>query len=195
MTTRPRYVVSIYGPSGAGKSQLAKAVVATLGADRCGRIPGDNFLLPATEPLETYLAKPLQYDWHLIRRAIGQVLGTVSTIPDFDFDAFTRRNDTGGNPYTVRQVMVIDAMYPFPDADLSVLLHAPAEIRRERIIERDRRWGTRVIERWDNLEATRQYVEGLNASCDIVLDGTCSLEENAMVIAHAIAQRYEFDNL
>lgn len=99
----------------------------------------------------------------------------------------TRLNDRGGQQFAVRRIMVIDAMYSFPAADLKVLLTAPEHVRRARIIERDHRWGARVIERWDNLEITRLYGETLSQSCDLVLDGTQPLDSNAVLITQVVA--------
>lgn len=177
-----RIVVSICGPSGAGKSQLAKAVVARLGEDRCGRIPGDNYLNTADEPLAAYLARPLQYDWQLLQQAASAPIGSVSSTPDFDFDTMTRRRDSGGTPFTIRPIMVIDAMYPFPLAYVTILLAAPADVRRTRIVERDRRWESRVIDRWDILETSRRRLESLGHTYDLVLDGTRPLTANAELI-------------
>ena len=144
-------VVSICGPSGTGKSQLAKVIVTKLGDGLSARVPTDYFLMPATEPLRSYLAVPLRYDWALLARVLALPVGTPMSTPDFDFTTFQRRDVTGGLSLTLRPIMVTDAIYPYSGADAAVLLSAPDETRRERIARRDEVWGTRVIERWTNL--------------------------------------------
>lgn len=188
MTNLERIVVSICGPSGSGKSQLAKAIVAALGYTQCGRIPGDNFLVPSNEPLAAFLARPLQYDWNLISQALRLPIGTLSSIPLFDFDTMTRLSDRGGTQFVVRPIMVLDAMYPFPAAHMKILVTAADDVRKARIIERDRRWESRVIDRWNNLEISRLHAEALSTSWDLILDGTQSLGSNATLIVACIAR-------
>jgi thymidylate kinase len=79
-------------------------------------------------------------------------------------------------------------MYPFPSAYLKVLLTAPPDVRRARIIERDRRWGTRVIDRWENLEITRRQAEATDQQYNLVLDGTRPLSDNAAEIARLMSR-------
>lgn len=180
------YLVTIYGAAGSGKSVLAKAVVETLGEAIAARVPTDYFFVPRepNEPLPAYLAKPLAWDWDLLRERLSLPIGTDATTPDADFEAFTRIAASGGRPLSIRSVMLLDAMAPFPEADLAVRLDVPAAVRRERIISRDERWGTRVRDRWAHLEETWHAVPEVVP--DLVLDGTCPMEDNVAALVAMI---------
>jgi uridine kinase len=165
--------VSICGPSGAGKSQLARLLADELGPDIAARIPVDYFFVPRPQgmPPDVYLARPLRWDWALLKQQLTLPMGTVTSTPDADFETFQRRSDGGGLPFTIRPVMICDAMAACPGSNLVVVLEVPADVRRERIAGRDQRWGTRVADRWQHLEETwRSASTGLVP--DLVLDGT-----------------------
>ncbi len=142
-----RKVISICGGAGSGKSQLAKAVASRLGSDRCSRVPTDYFLRSATQPLADYLLAPLEYDWDLLGRVLALPPGTETSTPDFDFETFQRRSQLGGRKLTIREVMLIDSMPPYPQSDLVILISAPSEMRRMRLMSRDQVWGTAVAKR------------------------------------------------
>ena len=183
-----RYLVTIFGAAGAGKSVLAKAVADTLGNEVAARVPVDYFFLPcgAGEPLERYLARPLEWDWELLGERLALPPGAETTTPDADFGTFTRLSDTGGRPMPIRPVMILDAMAPFPNADLLVRLDVPDAVRRQRIVERDVRWGTRVQDRWDHLEATWRAVRP--GTPHLVIDGTRSLDDNVATLVGMIRE-------
>jgi len=172
--SRDPLVVSLYGPSCVGKSQTAKALAACLGGERAARMPTDPFIVPrpAGMSMAVYRSRPLAWDWALVARRLALKLGTATSTPDFDFDAFTRRSDVGGMAFTVRPVMILDAIAPYPDAGLHVLLEAPDEVRRERIVKRDRRWGSHVIDTWGHLQATWDAVRAAAPPPRLVIDAT-----------------------
>jgi energy-coupling factor transporter ATP-binding protein EcfA2 len=177
-----RLVVGICGPSGAGKSTLTKALVGRLGPARCARVPGDYFIAPRPpdEALERYFRRALEYDWLLLGERLAAPPDTVLTTPDFDFEAFRRRAPHGGRSFAAREVMLVDAMYPYPGAAVSILVSAGEARRRERVAGRDLVWGTAVAGRWGHLEATRRALEALCAGrrFDLVLDGEAALAAN-----------------
>jgi uridine kinase len=182
------YVVTIYGPSGAGKSQVAKALVEVLGDDVASRVPTDYFLMPRPNGMsfDEYQAQQYEYDWPLMAERLSMPQGTATTTPDFDFEAFTRRAPEGGLGFELRPVMILDAMEPYPDAGLRVLLTVPDEVRRARIAARDRRWGTTVIDRWDQLQATWDAVDERAVLPDLALDATQPIAATAGRIAEKI---------
>ena len=149
-------IVPIVGPSGAGKSQLAKLTQSMLGDDFASRIPTDYFFVarPAPMPLADFLEQPLRYDWELLRSRLRQPIGTSVETPEANFAGFVRISDAGGRPFTIRPVMITDAMAVCPDAGLVVVLDVPAAVRRDRIAARDVRWGTNVLANWKHLEST-----------------------------------------
>jgi len=184
-------IVSITGPFGAGKSQLAKLTAAFMGAEVASRVPADYFLAPRPDdqPFAEFLRQPLVWDWPLLDQLLSRPLGTATTTPDFDFATFTRRAEHGGLAVTVRPVMLVDAMPPHPRTDLLVRLDASAEVRRQRLAERDLRWGTAVTDRWQTLAATERAVSGRqHRSPDMSLDGERPLAENAAHLATLIRQ-------
>lgn len=182
------FVVSLCGPSNAGKSQLAKAAAAQLGPEIASRVPVDYFFVPRPETvsLEVYFSHPLRWDWGLLRERLALPVGTETSTPDVDFVAFKRRADKGGLPLTIRPVMICDAMGPYPQSDLVVLLEVPDEVRRSRVEERDRRWGTVVADRWQHLEDTWRATSK-ELIPDLVLDGTVPLTTLASNLSQTIS--------
>ena len=192
-----RPIVSIVGPSGAGKSQLAKETAALLGSEIASRVPTDYFIVP--RPVEMamsdFLRQPLAWDWPMLGNLFRLPLGTVTTTPDLDFTRFVRCAPSGGPPLTVRPVMLVDAMATYPRADLVVRLDASSGTRRQRLEERDSRWGTRVRDRWDQLELTeRAALDGRTHLPDLCLDGERPLAENAVRLAAVIRHRLVGEN-
>lgn len=135
--TRTRHcrIVSIVGPSNAGKSEVAKRTAERLGNDIACRIPTDYFIIPrkTNEFLTMFLAQPLKWDWALLRQRLKAPVGSGVATPDFDFEDFTRQASNGGKPFTVRPVMLTDAMAACPYADLVVRIDAPNNVRHNRV--------------------------------------------------------------
>ena len=182
-------IVSIIGPSGAGKSQLAKLTAALLGDDVASRVPADYFLVPrpVDMSMSDFLQQPLAWDWSLLDSLLALPLGTAASTPDFDFSTFTRLTENGGLTVAVSPVMLIDAMAPYPRADLRVRRDASVATRRQRLAERDVRWGTTVLDRWETLElAMRTATETQTPLPDLWLDGERPLAENAARLAAVI---------
>ena len=147
------FIVSLCGAAGAGKSTLAVAVAEAYG-ERASRVPADYYLLPDDDP-----AAPLRWDWVRLVADLARPPGTTVMTPAFDFTTL-RRGDAGDRrSFVIRPLMLVDAMQPFPSADLVIRLVAPQEARRARLAERDRRWGTVALTRWDRLEATAAAAE------------------------------------
>lgn len=182
-------IVSICGPSNAGKSQLAKALATELGDDVAARVPADYFLVPAPAgmPIGISHTRPLAWDWPLLRSRLALPMGTVTSTPVVDFDAFRRDADTGGLEFTIRPVMICDAMGAYPGSDFVVLLEVPDLLRRERILERDQRWGTRVADRWQHLEITWR-VASTGLVPNLVMDGAIPVQIAAAVLARRVRE-------
>jgi hypothetical protein len=164
-------------------------VSKTVGEDRCARIPTDYFAQfpsAASADASGLTTGTLTYDWVLLSRVLDQPLGTVVTTPDVDFERFVRRAPEGGLAFVVRPIMLTDAFPPHPSASVRIRLTAPESIRRNRVIERDARWGSRVIERWRHLEATWDDVAGKSGTPDLDLSGEDPIDANAARIAAII---------
>lgn len=185
------FVVSLCGPSNAGKSGLAKATAAELGPMVASRVPVDYFFVPRPEmvSLDVFCTCPLQWDWDLLRKRLALLMGTGTSTPDADFDAFQRRADRGGVAFDVRPIMLLDAMAPYPQSDLVVLIDVPEGERLRRVAERDRRWGTRVASRWMHLEETWRHASK-GVIPDLVLDGTLPITIEAGNLSQKIRRLF-----
>lgn len=186
-------IVSIVGPFGAGKSQLAKLTAELLGEDLASRVPADYFLVPRPidMPMCDFVRLPLAWDWPLLDGVLALTLGSETSTPDIDFTTFTRHAEHGGLPFTIRPVMLVDAMAPHPRPDLLVQLDASVATRRQRLAERDIRWGTAVLDRWEHLEVTeRTAMSQRTRPSDLDLDGEHPLADNAARLAGLIRRHF-----
>lgn len=147
MAVKP-FVVSLCGAAGAGKSTLAVALAEAVG-ERASRVPADYYLL-ATEDRTA----PLRWDWTRLAADLARPPSTTVTTPAIDFTSLCRGVAGDRRSFVIRPLMLIDAMQPFPSADLVIRLVAPREVRRARLAERDQCWGTVVLAHWDRLEST-----------------------------------------
>lgn len=171
------------GPSGSGKSTLAKRL-QELRPDVFARVPVDFFFIPreSERSLLDHLREPLRYDWSALDRAVGATGPTRST-PDCDFDTFQWRSSSGGIPIAEAPILVLDGMRPHPRCDFLVLLDLDRTTQDRRLTDRDARWGTRVADRRDHLDAT--YTAGhaeLPRPVDLVLSAEDPVDQNASTI-------------
>jgi uridine kinase len=182
----PRRIISLYGPTGSGKSSLAVQLVERLGPDWSTRVPADWYLL--TDGDQRAGESGYAWDWPRLLADLAGLDGREIQTPAFDFTTM-RRSETGSaKTFTLRPLMIVDAMRPFPGADLLIRLDVPAPIRRERLAERDARWGTSVLDRWTRLEAGKEPA-GIVRS-DLALDGRAPLRESVSLIAGEIGRRF-----
>ncbi|HEV2529615.1 MAG TPA: hypothetical protein VGT61_14295 [Thermomicrobiales bacterium] len=172
MAGSPR-VISIAGRSGSGKSTLAKALVQALGPDQAARVPADHYLMDLDHAAPTTGAS-FRWDWARLSSDLLAPEGTVVETPDFDFKLLRRCTARGGMTFTRRPVLIVDAMMPFPGADIVCWLAVPAAERLRRVRERDRRWGSRIADRWDAQEAASPAEPPPGVS--VMVDGTRTIE-------------------
>jgi uridine kinase len=178
-SSHKRVVISLYGGSGCGKSTLAKGVVERIGADRSVRIPADYYLRPNPYPtLQEFFQHPLEYDWELLARVLQERDGQILQVPDYDFLNFRRVSLAGRFHFLMRPIVLIDAMMPYPGAQLSILLDAPEFERKKRIIERDQRWKTQVILNWEQHQRTLEAAVRQKVVYDMALDAMQPVEKN-----------------
>lgn len=188
-TGRDRLVVSVCGPSGSGKSSLAVGLVEALGTGLASRVPADWYLLDAPPGAAT--VAPYAWDWLRLTADLAGPDGRLVHTPRFDF-ARMRRGDPGSaKGFTLRPVMLVDAMRPYPAAGLVVRLEVGPDERRRRLAERDARWGTSVLTRWDRLEAS--HVDASPRTDGLVLDGESPPGELIHLVLGAIRRRFGDD--
>lgn len=183
-----RMLLSIMGPAASGKSTLAKRLQERR-PDLVARVPVDFFFVPRPdhEPLAEYLDRPFCYDWPALDAALAAD-GTGRSSPDCDFGSLQWRAPTGGMPIATAPVYALDGMRPHPRSDRLVRLRLNAVTQRERLRERDVRWGSKVADRAGHLAAT--YDAGLcelPRTPDLTLDATAPIEENCEHILRLLA--------
>ncbi len=172
-----RGIISICGGSGCGKTFLAVRLAERLGLERAVRIPTDYYLKPNPYPtLAAFFQHPLEYDWELLDAVLAAADGTARSTPVFDFVNFRRLSERGGRAFTVRPIAITDAMVPHPSANLTVLVRCPEEERKRRIIERDQRWNTSVIDYWGLHQRTLADMLRTNPRFDLEIDGMDAVE-------------------
>lgn len=174
-----RTVISICGGSGCGKSSLALRLVQVIGPERSCRIPTDFYLRSNPYPsLAEFFQHPLSYDWDLLEQNLHAGDGALVSNPVYDFVNFQRIAEDGCRPVVLHPIIILDAMRPYPKADLTILVNCPEEERKRRIIERDIRWKTRVIDFWELHQVTLADIVSESPQFDLALDGTASLNNN-----------------
>jgi uridine kinase len=174
-----RIIISICGGSGSGKSMLAKHLAEKLGPEIAARIPTDFYLKTNHYcSREEFLQHPLQYDWELLTTILGGVDGTWITSPIYDFIHFERIAAEGGRSFILRPIMIMDAMIPYPIANIALFMRCPDEERKRRIIERDQQWRTRVIDYWNVHQVTLKNLLCSSPRFDLELDGLEPVETN-----------------
>jgi uridine kinase len=174
-----RILISICGGSGSGKSTLAKELAARLGEERASRVSTDFFLQSNPYPtLDEFFRHPLVYDWTLLAKRLQGAHGLARSTPQYDFIQFRRSAAEGGRPFTLRPIMILDAMLPYPAADFAFLIDTPDDVRRARIIARDQAWGTRVIDFWPQHQLTLAQLRQNNCQFTARLSGLDSIEDN-----------------
>lgn len=181
-------IVCLLGPSAAGKSTLAKELERRY-PERFARVPVDYFFVARPEgmPVAQFLSHPLGYDWDAVDRALS-AHGRRRTTPDCDFERFVRRSDAGGLAISDAPVYVLDGMRPHPRCDFLVMLDLDASVQRQRLAERDIRWGTRVASRTAQLTSTfKAGLAQLPRQPDLRLQATATVDANAQRVIEALA--------
>jgi hypothetical protein len=84
----------------------------------------------------------------------------------------------------VRRVLVVDALRPYPAADLRVRVRADDAVRRARVAERD------LVGRWNNLELTARAAPEHDGVWDVHLDGAAVPAANARLVIEALRARH-----
>ncbi len=162
---RGPFVVALDGGSGAGKSTLAAAVAAGLGASV---VQADDFFSSQRTGAEWDACSAaekaaLAIDWRRLRTEALEPLraGGVPAWHPFDFAAYDYATGSGLATQVVTRpptrVIVLDGIYscrPELDdlIDLSVLVEAPAVVRRHRHHEREATDEAEWHRRWDEAE-------------------------------------------
>ncbi|HBB37411.1 MAG: hypothetical protein A2374_04565 [Candidatus Moranbacteria bacterium RIFOXYB1_FULL_44_23] len=131
----------------------------------------------------------------MIEKIMSRPLGEEVATPLFDYDKFVRLSVDGSDKkFTMRQMNIMDTTYPYPSADLRILITLDEEERKRRITERGRTdyfWKTFVLENWDEVEARDQAKNNKHKNkADLVLDGLDSVKDNAIKAVDLIKMNF-----
>jgi hypothetical protein len=84
-------------------------------------------------------------------------------------------------------VLVLDGIRPHPRCDRLVILELDAMTRRQRLLDRDIRWGTAVADRGHRLDATFELGRAESPKePDLWLDATRPIDDNARRVIGSI---------
>jgi uridine kinase len=180
---KDKIIISICGAAGSGKSELAKQLVKELGSHMALRIPCDYFLKSVQyNSFEEFISAPFKWDWKLLKNFLSHPIGTINEIPDYDFHKYIRLNKTGGITLTIRRYIFLDSTLPYPESNFTILLEAPADLRMQKLKERDKKWNSNVVKNCDKLELTAKQLMDGNYKFDLVLNGGLEVEENVQKV-------------
>lgn len=177
-------IISIYGLAGCGKSTIAKEICKQ--REDTGRLVGDLYLKSRGDiPLGEYFSNDY-YDWDLVTAQLRQPEGSSVSSPGFNFDTFQRDPIQNVVSTTIKPIMIVDALFPYPGADFHILVEVDDLIRRERNEESQKRrnlttWMQYNRDHWDELsEQIEKYYTIV--SPNYTLRGDTSMEESVNTI-------------
>jgi uridine kinase len=187
---KDKIIISICGAAGSGKSELAKQLVKTLGSHMALRIPCDYFLKSVEyNSFDEFISTPFKWDWKLLKNFISHPISTIGSIPEYDFNKFTRISKTGGIELTIRRYIFLDSTLPYPESSHIILLETPPDLRMQRLKERDKKWNSNVVKNWDKLELTAKSLKEKNIKFDQTLNGSLAVEENVNNVVAILKSR------
>ena len=199
------FTVAIAGGSGSGKTSLTRALVESLGADRCAVLDHDSYYrdlsdLPPAERARVNFDHPESLENGLLADHLAELRrGGAVQRPDYDFASYTRTPTTTlvePRPIVLCEGILLLAVAELHDAfDLRVFLDTPADVRALRRVRRDLvergRTVDSVVEQY--LQSVRpmheRFVEPARATADLVLGWPHSPQEQTATVVAALRAR------
>lgn len=182
---RAPFTIAIAGGSGSGKTTLTRALLATLGAERCALLDHDSYYrdlshLPFEQRAETNFDHPSSLQNELLIEHLRALRASeVAYKPNYDFATHTRRHDetpVEPRPLVLAEGILLLSVPELADAfDLRVFVDAPPDIRALRRLQRD------LVERGRTVESVchqyltsvrpmhEEFVEPARAFADLVV--------------------------
>lgn len=183
-----KLIVSVFGPSGAGKSTLVRALASAYGEATATAINADSY----SEDLGGRCPSEMRADFALLARHLSHPLGTVCACPDYDFHAGRRTAaESSWNRFTIRPLLFVDHMYPFPAADVFLQVLAPREIAVARVAERNPdfpEWPALLDKHWERIARPSEAGLPAHFAERLVLDGLCPVAENVGIVRAHLAK-------
>lgn len=184
---KDKIIISICGAAGSGKSELAKHLAKSIGSHMALRIPCDYFLKSVQyNSFEEFISVPFKWDWKLLKNFLSHPIGTIHSIPDYDFNKYTRISKTGGITLTIRRYIILDSILPCPESDFIIKIETPNNLRLKRLKERDKKWKSNNVKNWDKFELTAKPLTGGNFKLNLILDGSLEVEENVQNVVESL---------
>lgn len=206
MRTKP-FSIAIAGGSGSGKTSLTRALVDTIGADRCSVLDHDSYYRdlshqPAAARAATNFDHPDSLDNSLLAEHMQQLLaGRAIERPCYDFSTHTRMTQT--EPVAARPVVICEGilLLAVPELrrsfDLRLYIDTPADVRALRRLQRD------IVERGRTVQSVikqyldtvrpmhEQFVEPARTTADAVLDWQQSAATQAKLVEQKMRERLD----
>ena len=181
-----KLVVSVFGDSGSGKTSLTRALTQKMGEELLCVINADYYL----EDRGRKTLPKLSCDFGLLALHISQPIGTLCHYPEYDFVAFKRISLHGPLTFSLRPIIIVEQMHPYPKADLYIHLDIPMQAAVERVLQRDPpewEWRKLLAEKWREIPSVRDLDAVKKLTDKLVLDARLPIEENVASLMRYIS--------
>jgi uridine kinase len=198
MKKNKKTIINFFGGSGSGKSFLIKSLSKNLRNVSITVVPADAYL--KTNKYDDFLEylKSNHYEWDLLLRHLSKDIGEEFTIPFFDFNKFKRLDKNDGIILKINKIIIIDSVIPFPYADYYIYIKTSSEIRKKRILHRNKKgnvdyWRDYIMKNWEKLEKINNAKLTDNISVDLVINGDMSESYNIDKIEKLLIEKNLLD--
>lgn len=199
------FTVAVAGGSGSGKTSLTRALVESLGANRCAVLDHDSYYrdlshLPLPDRARANFDHPESLENGLLADHLAALRASLAVQrPGYDFTTHTRRPATTKvepRPIILCEGILLLAVPELRDAfDLRVFVDTPADVRALRRVQRD------IVERGRTVESIvaqylqsvrpmhERFVEPARATADLVLGWQHTPQEWAATVVATLRGR------
>ena len=186
----PKLIVSVFGESGAGKTSLTRALAQEMGEELLCVVNADYYL----EDRGSKALYELTSDFDLLASHLSQPVGTLCHYPEYDFVAFKRISLHGPLTFSLRPIIIVEQMHPYPNADLYIHLDLPWRVAVERVLRRDPpewEWRRLLAAKWQDIPTISNSDAVRMLPHKLVLDATLPIENNVASAKKSIAAAWK----